>query len=196
MISRRDRAFVVAAVVLLALGACASGDAGAPTSPTVATQPQAQVTSVPTATESASAVPEIPAAARRGDAEGAAAFAGHYFRLVSAAYRSGDTARVRAVANADCGNCMQIAGEIDRHLSDGGRYEGGEISVLSAQAQSPDPTGMALVTVVYDQAPLRAINRDGSVLAEGRGAQNQAVRFYAEFKGGKWEVFGYALEDS
>lgn len=109
-------------------------------------------------------------------------------------YETGDTAPMRSVSNVDCGNCSQIADAVDEHVARGGRYAGGRVQVISSQAQPPDSSGIALVTVVFNQEPLAAVNADGTTDGTGDGAANQPVEFYAEWNGAAWTVFGYALE--
>jgi hypothetical protein len=124
-----------------------------------ATSPTTEVTEPPVAEP-----PALPPEATTPDAAGAAAFVRHWFDLVNYAYATGDTAPAQALSDPDCETCINLIKTIEDQYRDGGRIEGGQLSVLSADAPTPQAGEVALVTTRVAQAALRGISSAGDVV--------------------------------
>ena len=85
---------------------------------------------------------------------------------------------------------------IESRYRKGGHYEGGQVTVASAQAQVPDSNGLTLITVVMSQTPLKAVKADGEVEDPGVGAPSTALSFYARFVQDRWQAFGLSVVKS
>jgi hypothetical protein len=195
MISRRDRVLVVAAVVTLTLAACASGEPAAPTPSTgVTTQTEAPATAEPAPTDSAQAVPEVPAAAQKQDRPGAGAFVRYWFDLVNHAYRTGNTEPLKSLSDSDCKTCKSVVSSIEEAYSDGGSITGGHIQVLVAVAAPLEPDGIAIVSTVYEQQPMKVLKADGAVASNHTDPERATIAFYAKYQEGRWTAFGVTRE--
>ena len=144
------------------LGACSDDEPEAPPTST-ASSPSISET---TETTPAPTPPSLPPEATTPDAAGAAAFVRHWFDLVSYAYATGNTEPIRNASTAECESCNNILETIEDQYTDGGRIEGGELSVLAAEAPTPVPGQVALVTTRVSQAALQGLSADGEVEME------------------------------
>lgn len=75
-----------------------------------------------------------PAAADRPDPAGAEAFARYWLDELNAAYDTMDTRKLKAISQTSCQTCQNYILSINRAVSEGKRYEGGEVIVQQVVA--------------------------------------------------------------
>jgi len=124
------------------------------------------------------------------DAAGAAAFVRHWFDLVNYAYATGNTEPVVAVSTPKCESCSNTVATIDDQYSNGGRIEGGQITVVGAESPAPEPNRPVLVTTVYSQAPLASVTAGGETSTESPAEENETVGFFIEWSDDAWTAVG------
>jgi len=114
----------------------------------------------------------------------------HWFDLVNYAYATGDTEPVQAASEAGCDTCANIIETIEDQYSGGGHIEGGQLSVLSAEAPAPQPGEIALVTTRVAQAPLRGISSTGEVVVDQAADSGVTNAFFVQPLDGGWRAAG------
>ena len=105
----------------------------------------------------------LPSEAAAETPQGAAAFARYYFDLVDEGFRTGDAAGVRRVSHPECDGCNNLIAAIEQEPAAGERIEGGEFSILFAEA-APLQGEDAIVDFRYAVSELRVLDSDGTVL--------------------------------
>lgn len=149
-------------IVLLPLAACTGGE------PIAAPATLPPVSSTP----SSSAAPGVPESARAATPDGAAAFARYYLRVVDEAWAKGQPERLEELSAVGCDTCdnfIRVATENrDQRLT----YEGGQTSVLSAEATLDQP-GDAVVDVLFSKSA--SATRDSRGSEVGRSPAQKRV---------------------
>lgn len=177
---------MIAVVLSLAVGACSSGvadESSAATSRPVATaQPTA------TAGETVPAPPEMPAEAKEMTAEGAAAFAKHYFEVADYAYATGDVAPLKALVVEECSACLAAITDIEDVYSKGGRFQGVDATITSAAAPPPDDQG-TIVSVVMSESASSVVRADGSIESETSATRDIGANVFTLRTPQGWKVF-------
>jgi hypothetical protein len=144
----RAAAAVLCAVV--ALAGCSSDPEPRPLPP------------IETSSPSPVALP-LPSEAAAETPEGAAAFARYFFAVLNRGFAAGDASQVRQLSHPGCGGCDNLIGAIEEEVAPGERIEGGEFSVLFAEAP-PVEQGDVIVDLRYALSELRVLDDDGRVL--------------------------------
>jgi Family of unknown function (DUF6318) len=154
---------VVAVAVVLAVAGCSGGDAPSSALPSGSAPPQSS--SPPSnppstaATTPPPSAPTLPATATQDTPTGAQSFARYYIEVLDYAYRAGDTQLLRQLAH--CPGCDAVADGIDKFISAGGRYEGGQLSVVSAETVRYAAGQAGLVSMVYSRSERELVSPDG-----------------------------------
>lgn len=131
----------------------------------------------------------MPPEARELTAAGASAFATYYFEVISSAYTAADVETLKRLSHEECATCNNVIDHVQSVAESGGAFEGGEVFVHSAEAGTPDSSGIALVSVVYSQTPLTEYGPNGEVASEGSGETEEVVAVYLQHDGAVWRVF-------
>jgi hypothetical protein len=132
--------------------------------------------------------PTPPAAALAHTREGAIAFARHWWGKVPAySYHSLDTSTLRATTLPTCQPCQQMITSVDEIKGYGGRYTGGDVTVIDAQS----PPGQAeplLVSVDYSSQPSRAYDKQGKTTITEQAVTAATLHIYLHWADGRWVV--------
>ena len=124
-------------VGVLLLGGCAgSAEAGPDPTPSVTAEPM--VTPAPTASVASATAPVRPAEMDRNDEVGAVAAATYFVGLYNYAMATGDLGDWNRVSYQDCGFCENVRDDVTRVYGADGRFVGGDIAIMSADALPPD----------------------------------------------------------
>lgn len=157
MRAARAARVVVAAVLLAAMTAGCSSDAGSGTGTVI------EPTSAPS---SARPAPPVPGpGAGQHDTTGAAAFTEYWFQVLSYGVQTGDVTLLRKASDAKCAECTAALGVIQDNYNDGGSLQGGSYTVREANTIEDFAGQVMTVAVSYDRSP-----RSGtSPLGQSRG---------------------------
>jgi hypothetical protein len=117
-----------------------------------------------------------------------------WFELLNHAYATGETEPLARYSHPDCETCASVIDQIDNRYESGGRIEGGEVTVVSAQATALDENQISLVTTAYDQTPLIERDSSSAIATQGAGESHSVIAFYAQFDTDGWRAFGIANE--
>lgn len=177
---------MIGVVLVLAAGGCSAGATQEP-SPTTS---RSVVTEQPTATasETVPAPPEMPAEAKEMTAEGAAAFAKHYFEVADYAYATGDVEPLRRLVADDCSACLALIAEIEDVYRDGGRFQGVDAVITSAVAPPPDEQG-TIVSIVMSESASAVVQADGSIESETAATQDVGISVFTLRTPQGWRIF-------
>lgn len=153
-------ALVALAAVFAATGAACTHD------PDPSPPPTASPTAVPSATP---APPPLPPAAQADSPTGAEAFARYWLTTLDYAYQTGNTKPFRQLGT--CKGCIALADAIDQVYREGGRFEGGLLTTMSATASAYSASRSASVSLRYSRTPRKTIHGDGQVF-DSAGSSN------------------------
>jgi hypothetical protein len=176
---------VVGLVVFAPIGACGGGDGPRPsglpplTSTVGSSSEHRPVTTSPSAHDES----------RAKTTAGASAFTRFYLGLINDAYRTGASEPLRRYAGPGCTSCTRIAGAVDDIYDNGGRAEGGHLSVKRIAATGISATSQP--TVVVDIAVSSYRQMDGSGRVVDQVAAKQTVLLVdLEWSKGAWRIKG------
>lgn len=110
---------VLAVFAALALGLSACSDKAPRPEPT-------SLATTPTTSPAASARLPMPASATKNSPQGVTDFVSYYLRVLSEAYRSGDSSQLKSLSAPACSACASYVSGIDDLRSEGGQIEGGD----------------------------------------------------------------------
>jgi Family of unknown function (DUF6318) len=174
---------VVGLTVLALIGACGAGDGSEPSGlPPL------------TATAGSSSKPGLMATSPLGEARtktpaGAALFTRFYLGLINEAYRTGASGPLRRYAGPGCASCTSIAAAVDDIYDNGGRAEGGRLSVKRIAATGISPTSQPTVVADIAVSPYRQIDGDGRVV-DKVAARQTVLLVDVEWSNGTWRIKG------
>ncbi len=140
------------------------------------------------APRSSEAAPELPSAAMDRSADGAAAFAYHWFDTLNFAVRTGDDSAFRVASGPGCIPCMVVSTSIHDGYQDGRSMEGGSYSVRSVQADSFFDLARPVLRVVYDRTTRSTVDGDGQVVATLPGITFVSCQIVLERSDTQWRV--------
>ena len=200
---RRACAAALVSISLMSVTACSGGGTPPPESPQSASQspseaPTPSATPTPTASyKPADAtgkaqnvpVPELPEAAKAETKEGAIAFAGYWFSLLSYGYESGELTPLESVTSTACEPCEKAKGVIRAWHSEGRWLMGGKIttpSISTEFAKSAESTYQ--VVVQAHQTPLTYMRSDGSKARSDPQPDDTGNLLFVAFKDGVWHL--------
>jgi hypothetical protein len=143
---------VVACVALAGGCACSRDPDPHPTTVPPTTATQSPTTPPP---------PTLPALARADTPAGAESFARFWLIALDYAYQTGNTAQFRSLGR--CKGCVSLADAIDQVYREGGRFEGGRLSVRASRTSAYSPKRSADVELGYSRTSRRTIRGDGHV---------------------------------
>jgi hypothetical protein len=177
-------AVATAALLLSAASCTGDNDTGGTLPPTTPATSPTPSTPGPSTSSSTTPPPE-PTQATQDSPAGAESFARFYLVTLDYANRSGDTRRLRTLGG--CAACRAQADGIDRFYLEGGRIEGGDITVESSTSIKYVKTTAAIVNVVYSQREGRALKTTGEI--ENVPAQPHVIyAFTLKWTGRQWQV--------
>jgi hypothetical protein len=159
------RVGVVAVAVVLAVAGCSGGDAPSSALPSGSAPPQSSSPpSNPPSTASTTpppTAPPLPDTATQDTPAGAQSFARYYIEVLDYSYQTGDTQLLRKLT--DCAGCSAVADGIDKFVTAGGRYEGGQLRVVSTKTVRYVPGQAGLVSMVYSRSERELVSPDGKL---------------------------------
>jgi hypothetical protein len=156
------------AVVMLIAAACGGGGGAAepPSTSSLASVPVSSATATPAVSPTSPATsgpnllpgerpPAMPAAAKQHTQEGALAFAGYFIRALDWSIATTDPTSLEAMSAPECKACHSYITELNRLRAEGGRIQGGRITLRSASADpsSRDRPSEYQIAVKYVQDP-------------------------------------------
>lgn len=126
----------------------------------------------------------VPPEAMAETAEGAVAFARHYFgSVVNAAYANLDAAEVRRLSQPECNSCANIVADVERLRNSGLFVAGQRFKVVYAEAAPAAGDGTVIVDFRYSSDPYVEQDAQGSAVrqeAAQRDVDAQALLAPAE----------------
>ncbi|QCO97174.1 hypothetical protein FCN77_04850 [Arthrobacter sp. 24S4-2] len=190
---------------VLVLTACNEGNnppGSDPTSASASASTSASVTPSPTPTPSAAykpadakgkaqnvPVPVLPEAAKAETKEGAMAFAGYWFNLLSYGYETGDLAPLNGVTSSSCGPCDKAKQVIHAWHSEGRWLVGGKVAAVATSTtfnKSADATYQ--VAVQARQTSLTYMRQDGSVARSDPQPDDTGNLLFVAYENGTWRL--------
>ena len=152
------------AVVTLIAAACGGGGGAAepPSTSSLASVPVSSATATPAVSPTSGPKvrpgerpPAMPAAAKQHTQEGALAFAGYFIRALDWSIATTDPTSLEAMSAPECKACHSYITELNRLRAEGGRIQGGRITLRSASADpsSRDRPSEYQIAVKYVQDP-------------------------------------------
>lgn len=138
----------------------------------------------------------MPPEAQVADVNGAAAFIRYYFDTMNYSYETGDTQPLQELADQACVACAGIVELIDGHYDDGGRIEGGQITVSEVVVEPGTPSQGLGASVVASQADGRALGRDGDVDQELAGTPAALYDFELRLNNDRWIVRAWGTHEA
>ena len=150
------------AVVTLVAAACGGSAAELPSTSSVASGPVSSAISTPAVSPTSGPKvrpgerpPAMPAAAKQHTQEGALAFAGYFIRALDWSIATTDPTSLEAMSAPECKACHSYITELNKLRAEGGRIQGGRITLSSASADpSPrDRPSEYQIAVKYVQDP-------------------------------------------
>jgi hypothetical protein len=172
----RCSAVAILAATVLALAAC-NGGGNTPAAEPTSASPSVSATPSGTPTPAAAykpadatgkaqnvPVPVLPAAAKAETKEGAIAFAGYWFKVLSYSYETGDLKLLESVTSQSCGPCEKAKKVISAWYEEGRWLVGGKISTPAIETTfSKGADTNYKVAVQAHQVPLTYVRADGTV---------------------------------
>jgi hypothetical protein len=133
---------------------------------------------------------QVPPEATPATAQGAAAFARHYFELVNKALETGDATAVRGASAPGCGGCRNLIAAIEEPLPAGERVEGGLFELIFAESP-PVEDGDVIVEIRYSTTEVRVFGPQGELkeTIPATAATNGQLRLMRKSDG--WVVQGF-----
>jgi len=128
-------------------------------------------------------------------ADGAAAFAGYWFQLLSYATASGDTAPLAATSSPQCSACSAIVASIASGFSDGRRLRGGLYTVRSIHVDSFFELSRATLRVVFDRTRRTTVDTAGTELDPLPERVFTSCQIVLEQDSGGWRVLDCQTAD-
>ncbi|MFE4195779.1 DUF6318 family protein [Paenarthrobacter sp. NPDC056912] len=130
----------------------------------------------------------MPELAKENSKAGLEAFIGYWFQLLSYAYETGETERVKALSSGSCALCTDLLSGVATNYTEGrwlvgGRYRTPVIEVLWQASATPQP---AKVQVLQEE--ILYMNPDGSNGRKPTAATNDAAAFFGVFSDGSWST--------
>jgi hypothetical protein len=176
---------VVGLVVLAPIGACGAGDGPKPSGlpPLTATAGSSSEPGLVTTSPSAQGE------ARAKTPAGASAFTRFYLGLINDAYRTGASEPLRRYAGPSCSSCTSIAAAVDDIYDNGGRAEGGRLSVKRIAGTGLSSTSQPTVVVGIAVSPFRQIDGSGKVVDQVPARQT-VLLVDLEWSNGAWRIKG------
>jgi len=182
---------------VLALAACTSGDAqggvtAPPSAPATSETLTAEPTTEPSDTGEAVAPPEMPAEAREQTAEGAAAFATHFFAVADHAFAVGEPAHIGELSGDECSACKYMVDQIDDWTGDGATFQNVSTEVTSAAAPPPDGRGVTVASLLINESESRVVGAGGEILDVTPATHNTAANVFLQASEQGWLVLEIA----
>ena len=158
-ISRTSAALIggLCLICLPVLSGCGGGSSKPAAGPAASQSPAAS------APAQASQPLALPTDAAQRTTQGAASFAGYWWRAVNQAYQQMDVTSIRAYALPSCATCARLIDGTERDVATGARYAGGAITLQSVKTLSVANSGVWLRTVIQQQE-LKIADHTGKVV--------------------------------
>lgn len=132
--------------------------------------------------------PTLPAAARADSRAGAEAFARYWLVALDYAYQTGNTTPFLALG--ECKGCRSLSDAIGQVYNEGGRFEGGRLTVGSAVISTFRAGHSSAVVLRYARTPRKTIRGDGQTF-DSPGAANLGFLMSLERAGNDWTVVAF-----
>lgn len=120
---------------------------------------------------------------------GASGFTRFYIGLINDAYRTGASEPLRRYAGPSCDSCTSIAAAVDDLYDDGGRGEGGQLSVTRIATTRISSTSLPTVVVEVAVSPYRQIAGSGEIVDQV-AATETVLLVDLEWSTGTWWING------
>ncbi|NLJ54921.1 MAG: hypothetical protein GX344_12425 [Intrasporangiaceae bacterium] len=206
---RSIRAGAVAAVAAVVLVGCNGGTevedpptTASPSAPTSSPESSPSPTELesteeptegPTAEPTeASALPELPEAAKENTPEGAEAFIRYYFDVANIAMMTPQVGLIPTLAHADCQSCKAMEMDAETLVRDGQRaasqvYDVQSMAVVGGTSQDVELFNMVVLLPGSD------IEMEGDVVEEGAAPAEYSGTGGAKWNGEQWELLDLDL---
>jgi hypothetical protein len=134
--------------------------------------------------------PTMPAAAKQHTQEGALAFAGYFIRALDWSIATTDPTSLDAVSAPECQACRAYITELNRLQAEGGRIQGGRMTLRSASAdfRPRDRPSEYQVAVKYVQDPDYVIRRSSLPSPDGTASKTYSSFVLLRWITTKWQT--------
>lgn len=142
----------------------------------------------------ASALPELPEAAKENTPEGAEAFIRYYFDVVNRAYTTPESGLIPALSNDECLACVALEEQVGQLISSGQRvaYEPFALTDMSVVGGGAEPE-VVRFNVEMTQPANQFIDSDDNVVLSSEAMQKSGV-VAAIWEGEAWKLYGSGLQ--
>jgi hypothetical protein len=189
------------AVVTLVAAACGGSAAQPPPTSSLASGPVSSATATPAVSPTSPATsgpnvrpgerpPAMPAAAKQHTQEGALAFAGYFIRALDWSIATTDPRSLEAMSAPEWRACHSYITELNRLRAEGGRIQGGRITLRSASADpsARDRPSEYQIAVKYVQDPDYVIRPSSLPSPDGTASKTYSSLVLLRWIATGWET--------
>jgi hypothetical protein len=139
--------------------------------------------------------PQLPPEANEETAEGAAAFAGYYLRIVGLAFQEADATRLQELSASGCEGCDALIAAVQTLQQEGQKRLGGDYLVRGVAAP-PVEGGDVVVEISYERVAGQVVDEGGRVVASAGPVPPTNAQMRMLWRDGGWQVQGYRVVTS
>lgn len=170
--------YAAALATLLTVTACSGGDpAPAATTPSVGTTSTSTTTSAPPSTTKASptstvdpVLAKIPAAARKKNMEGAAAYSKFYFQTLNEAFKRADPTLLTGLTTSACKTCVALQKGVN-DVRKAGHHYGGDLTKINYASATEFSPNARRVLVDLNQIAVPILDKSDKKVDTTRSAK-------------------------
>jgi len=146
--------------------------------------------SLPSTSTSPSAAPSsaVPASAQAETPQGAAAFARFFYEQVALGFQTQNPDLVRQISLPSCESCNRYVQSITSVREQDLRVEGGDFTILFAEAPSAETGGRARVDVAWNFAEVKYYDATGALVNTGPAVAGVEETMQLVRREGSWVV--------